>query len=273
MIDDQFVLTVERLRDTLSDLKKDLRLRYQDAKRQVTAPDLRKTASDAAEMWMVTVTTRVGVVDAIGSEVNADLTVRFQRLLTFSEHATLRLRYDKELAAILKDFTSKVVIPLKQRRGVAPAAAIAPPSEHFVATAFVGHSFSNPDAPVVSAVTATLKCLGIDVLTGEKPKSDTVSEKVKRRIEQQNMFVGLFTRRDKIARKSEYSTSTWVIDEKAYALARGKKLILLKEEGVASIGGIQGDYEYIQFDRHELHELVIKLFQLFNVTVAGLVDS
>ena len=92
-------------------------------------------------------------------------------------------------------------------------------------------------------------------MTGEKPRAASISEKVKRLIEEQSTFVGVFTRRDKIARKSEWTTSAWVLDEKAYALGRQKPLILLKEQGVGSIGGIQGDYEYIEFSREALESL------------------
>lgn len=115
-----------------------------------------------------------------------------------------------------------------------------------------------------------MDALGLTVVTGEKPKADQISEKVKRLIEDQSIFVGVFTRRDKIARKPEWTTSTWVIDEKAYALGRRKPLILLKEAGVGSIGGIQGDYEYIEFDRNSLEEVSIKLIQLFDLTNSGL---
>jgi hypothetical protein len=116
----------------------------------------------------------------------------------------------------------------------------------------------------------TLSALGVKVVTGEKPKADHISEKVKHLIEEQSVFVGLFTRRDKIARKAEWTTSAWVIDEKAYALGCQKRLILLKEQGVGSIGGIQGDYEYIEFSRDYLESLSVRLIQLFELTNRGL---
>ena len=107
-------------------------------------------------------------------------------------------------------------------------------------------------------------------MTGEKTKADAISEKVKRFIEEQSIFVGIFTRRDKIARKPEWTTSAWVLDEKAYAVGLQKRLILLKEQGVGSIGGIQGDYEYIEFTRDALENLSVRLIQLFELTNNGL---
>ncbi len=99
-------------------------------------------------------------------------------------------------------------------------------------------------------------------MTGEKPKADTVSKKVRDRIEAATLFLGIFTRRDRLKSRREWTTSSWVIDEKAYAVAKGKKLILLRESGVQSIGGIQGDYEYIEFVRDDLPELLIRLVQI-----------
>jgi hypothetical protein len=83
------------------------------------------------------------------------------------------------------------------------------------------------------------------------------------------VFVGLYTRRDKIARKKKWTASSWVIEEKAYAVAKRKTLILLQEDGVDSIGGMQGDYEYIPFTRDALQDLVLGIGRLFTLTVEG----
>ncbi|MCI0616281.1 hypothetical protein L0244_25135 [bacterium] len=45
--------------------------------------------------------------------------------------------------------------------------------------------------------------------------------------------------------------------------------MLLKEIGVGSIGGIQGDYEYIEFDRQKLELLFISILEIFDISVAG----
>jgi hypothetical protein len=137
-------------------------------------------------------------------------------------------------------------------------------------SAFVGMSFA-PEELINEFVIRIFEALGIAVVTGEKPRANTISEKIKRLIEAQSMFVGIFTRRDKITRKKEWTTSTWVIDEKAYAVGR-KPLILIREEGVSSIGGIQGDYEYIGFSRDTLGDLALKLIELFEISNGGLKD-
>jgi hypothetical protein len=127
----------------------------------------------------------------------------------------------------------------------------------------VGKSFAVNDEPVNKCVERLLGALGLTVTTGEKPRAGTVSKKVKTWIDRCDVFVGIFTRRDKLEGKDEWATSTWVVDEKAYALAGNRKLVLLRETGVTNIGGLQGDYEYHVFDRSRLEELIVTLVEVF----------
>jgi hypothetical protein len=69
--------------------------------------------------------------------------------------------------------------------------------------------------------------------------------------------VGIFTRRQE-QKDGSFSTSAWTIEEKATALAAGKRLLLFVENGVPDFGGLQGDYEYIPFDRDNLGEALIQ---------------
>ncbi len=271
MVDDQLIVIIERLRDDLQHLKTALRKKYRsDA--QVNAEDLKTEASRLAERWMVEIAPRPEIKKIIQADYLANLNIHFQRILTFSEHATKKSRYETEIKEVLTKFTNDFIIPLKQSMS---QAAIMPQHTsitigEFHPTAFVGHSFAPTDELVVDTVKRTLETLAIRVVTGEKPKADRISEKVKKLIDDQYLFVGIFTRRDKVARKNEWTTSAWVIDEKAYAVGKSRKLILLKEKDVGSIGGIQGDYEFIEFSRDQLQDMAIKLIQMFDLVVNGL---
>jgi hypothetical protein len=270
MIEEQTILAAERLRDELTNFKAMLRKRY-NANAQVTSDKLRYQAASLAEQWLVGLGTDDEVNSALGDPVFADLNVHFQRVLSFSEHATTRSRYDAELRSILNNYSTVVVLPLKQMRGKdAGVEKRKTPTPATRNTVFIGQSFYSSDEYVNGCIRDVLSGLGLTVVTGEKPRADRISDKVKSLIEQQSVFVGLFTRRDKIARKTEWTTSAWVIDEKAYAVGLQKPLILLKEQGVNSIGGIQGDYEYIEFSRDALEKAIIKLIKLFNLTNNGL---
>ncbi len=276
MINDLAIVSIERLRDDLSEVRQELKLKYKNSSQQVTSVNLRKKLAKISETWMVDFASRKEIGPVIGSDYFANITVHFQRLLTCSEHACLRSKYDFDIKAILDDFTVKVIVPLKQilttkddnlstisKIGSPPMATNSP------LTAFVGQSFLSSDFIVNECVKQGLETIGIKVITGEKPKADTISAKIKNSIDDADFFVGIFTKRDKIARKNEWTTSLWVIDEKAYAVGKGKKLILFKENGVNTIGGIQGDYEYLEFSRDRLQEMLVKLLKLFEFKLIG----
>lgn len=284
MPNDQLVVSCRRLGADLRELKRLIRKTYPQETRQVTSAELKKQAAKLAESWLAELSKDPALSAPVIAKYVSDLNVNFQRILVYSEHATIRSRYDKEINAILKGYTPKLIVPLMQvfPKGsgrVAVSAedeAIDAKGDHglsaadagFSPTAFVGHSFAQRDKPVVDTVIEALRAIGIDVVTGEKPKAEKVSTKVKGLIDGQHMFVGIFTRRDKLVGKEKWSTSAWVIDEKAYASR--KKLILLVEEGVESIGGIQGDAEYIEFSPKTLAQALVKLLQFFNLEVGGL---
>jgi hypothetical protein len=267
MINDQFVLKVERLRDSLEDLRNRMRSRYRLPNSQVISEEIRSELAKIAEIWMVDIAPKSGVVEALGDDTIADLNIQFQRLLTYSEQSTLRKKYDAAVKNILSDFRAHVIIPLKQRRDQDTDGTIQSPRTFAAAkkgaidSIFVGHSFSKEDEIINDVVLRFLVTYGLRVLTGERPSANTVSAKVRSRIEQCDAFLGIFTRRDKIARKEEWSPSPWIVDEKAYALAKNKKLILLRELGVQSIGGLQGDYEYLEFDRANTGDLLVRLLE------------
>jgi hypothetical protein len=276
MTNDQLIVSIKRLKTDLRDLKNLLRRSYPRLSQQVTSAELKQKASTLAEMWLADLSQRTEVAVCVSPKYVADLNVHFQRILIFTERSSVRRRYDEEIGSVLHDYTAGLVVPLMQGTSKMQTADNAThkstrdaDAEGFRATAFVGHSFATKDAVIVRCVTDVLEAIGIEVVTGEKPKADRISSKVKTLIEGQHLFVGIFTRRDKLAGKAEWNTSTWVIDEKAYA-SRTKKLILLKETGVESIGGIQGDHEYIEFSRDRFQEAVLALLQVFRLAVTGL---
>jgi hypothetical protein len=228
----------------------------------VNSTALRQEAQDLAETWMVQIATVPEVRQVLGS-VAGDLNIEFTRLLTYAERRSPRRVYDVSIAAILRDLNARVIIPLKQAQG---SVATSPPAighrVGFAQSAFVGHSFAAADQSLVSTILRILRAFNIRVETGERPGARSVSEKVKRRIERCDLFVGVFSRRDRLSGRDAYSTSPWVIDEKAYAVARDRKLVLLKDQLVESIGGIQSDYEYIEFDPDNVLELALRLVEL-----------
>lgn len=124
------------------------------------------------------------------------------------------------------------------------------------APAFVGHSFAVEDREIVEKLIQFLTKLGVKCDTGLRAEPRGVSDKVRERINAAELFVGIFTRRDK-KEDGTFSTSAWTIEEKATALAAGKKLLLFVEDGVTEFGGLQGDYEYVRFDRDDFGSALV----------------
>src|SRR5258708_35874019 len=83
-------------------------------------------------------------------------------------------------------------------------------------------------------------------------------------IDDRNAFVGFFTKKYPVYRfgsklsdaislargrlqPEKWSAPPWVLQESGYAISAGKKVILLREDGV-DIPGLQDDLEYVPFD-------------------------
>jgi len=59
--------------------------------------------------------------------------------------------------------------------------------------AFVGHSFVEEDSKLVDKIIKFLESAGLTYLNGEKAQNSSIAKKVKERIEDSDIFVGIFT--------------------------------------------------------------------------------
>lgn len=156
--------------------------------------------------------------------------------------------------------------------------------------AFVGHSFSEDDQEVVRSFLDYLTDLakshsGFSWDHAEEAQPFPISQKVFAKFEGKNVFIGICTKREAAAHTDvfqttflgkvkadrsalQYKTSDWIIQEIGLAIGRGMKVILFVEDGVRSPGGLQGDTEYIPFNRSNPHKSFGKLLQMLTA-VAG----
>ncbi len=146
--------------------------------------------------------------------------------------------------------------------------------------AFLGHSFNEKDKHLVNEITVFLsQHVGIPCMSGEKPKNKYISEKIKRWIDEHDIFIGIFTTDKEIFHPlsfweritgkrakqyvPSYTTSSWVIQESGYAIAKKERnIILMVERGIYNFPGLQGDVEIILFTKDKLDEAKIKLMEL-----------
>ena len=139
--------------------------------------------------------------------------------------------------------------------------------------AFIGYSFHDKDKQLVRDIQDFIESEEIECVTGERAQNRSVAEKVKERIRNSDIFVGVFTHDNEVhtskgifrslwGKGKEYTTSNWVIQECGFALGLNKALILLIENGIYKFPELQGDMELIYFTRESLQDAFLKLNQM-----------
>lgn len=108
---------------------------------------------------------------------------------------------------------------------------------------FLSHRFAETE--YVSGLTSLLERNGFRVVTG-KAANSFIGKAVLSRIRESEFFVCLMTRAEEKA-DGTYTTSAWLFQELGAAIAFGKKFVLMVEDGVTDLGGLQGDWQRIHF--------------------------
>lgn len=154
--------------------------------------------------------------------------------------------------------------------------------------AFVGHSFTEDDAQVVSAFLKYFDALQQSPLTFSwvhaVPAEPTdLAKKVLRLMEDRNLFIAICTKKQRAIRPTDltspflrpqllqassekflWKTSDWIIQEIGLAIGKGYPLILLLEKDVEKPGGLQGNIEYIEFERSNPSACFDKILEMIS---------
>jgi Flp pilus assembly protein TadD len=157
--------------------------------------------------------------------------------------------------------------------------------------AFVGHSFNDEDTPVVRKFCDHLDKIaklipGFSWEHAQGAEPEILTTKVLAILSDRNVFIGICTRKElvvtrkledkrwgyfgeKVAKEKDlqWKTSDWIIQEIGLAVGRGLKVIVLLESGVRVPGGLQGDLEYIPFDRDHPESAFGKLLEMFSTLI------
>jgi len=110
-------------------------------------------------------------------------------------------------------------------------------------TVFLSYRFAEKE--YIDGLTTLLKRDGFEISTGESANT-YISQAILERIKSCEFFVCLMTRADE-KKDGTYTTSPWLLEEKGAALAMDKRIVLMVEDGVNDIGGLQGDWQRIHF--------------------------
>ncbi len=152
--------------------------------------------------------------------------------------------------------------------------------------AFIGHSFDDSDRAIVTKfleIFNTIKDLNISFSWdhAEKAEVDILSNKVLQKMKKANTFIGICTKKERVIKNLklkkfyfnknyshlrnedyEWKTSDWIIQEIGCAFGREMKIILLVETGLRQPGGLQGNLEYIEFERENPEKVFKKILEM-----------
>ena len=101
------------------------------------------------------------------------------------------------------------------------------------------------DTQYIDGLKALLSDAGFEVITGDNADG-RIGQTILERIGEARFFVSLMTR-DEPKADGSFTTSPWLLEEKGAALALGKYLVILVEEGVSDFGELQGDWQRYHF--------------------------
>jgi tetratricopeptide (TPR) repeat protein len=150
---------------------------------------------------------------------------------------------------------------------------------------FIAKSFGESDKAKVAPIEnflASYSSLGVKCETGEAAEAESVSAKVRERIDRAHVLVGIVTQRHAIVSKSgftaikdlllkrasRWSAPPWVLQEVGYALKGQKTIILFIESGI-DFGGLQSDLEYIPYDFRNTTPAIMTATQMLTDAIAA----
>jgi len=156
--------------------------------------------------------------------------------------------------------------------------------------AFVGHSFIEEDEKIVRRfldIFDTIKGLDLPFIWdhAEKAEPEILSNKVMQKMKDANTFIGICTNKERVLENKEFKkcwisnshkfkdsdykwkTSDWMLQEIGCAVGKEMKIILLIEEGLRKPDGLQGDLEYIEFERKNPEKIFKKFLEMLQVSI------
>lgn len=207
-------------------------------------------------------------VDAVVSQVQRDLS----SLLSATSLERLRsevVALERSNKSAAESNVSYAYIAKKLEEAIAglPTQVAVEPRSVFVSYRFEEQAY-------FKGIAKLLEQRGLQVVTGQRAHQ-SISAVIIDRIRKSELFLSIMTRHNRLE-SGRYTTSAWLIEEKGVALALGKRIVLMVEEGVdeQEIGGLQGDWQRIHFEPKEfLSAALDAVEQLASYTGIGVADA
>jgi hypothetical protein len=127
-----------------------------------------------------------------------------------------------------------------------------------VAKIFLAFAFDLVNRARADSISSILRPLGHEVLLGDQLHGDRISTAVQDLVSNSDGLIAVLSRRDQFS-DGGWSTHPWVIEEAAWAYAKGKMVLRVVEDGVTNIGGIAGDVEELRFPSGQFETCIPRL--------------
>ncbi len=152
--------------------------------------------------------------------------------------------------------------------------------------AFVGRSFLEENESLwyeIRKILESLRPIGFEFEDAKEAQLRPISDKVRQGIERNDFYIGILTRRLPIKEEaaelnilkrilaafpdpkipSQWTTSNWVVQESGFALGKGRKVLLLIEQGIDfPSADLDADTEWIRFDRTAIPQCANRLVSM-----------
>jgi len=146
---------------------------------------------------------------------------------------------------------------VRQVVGIGPL--IGQPGGYGPRSIFIGYDFKDKD--LFKELKILLENNGYDITTGDPDQIGSISQAILDKMWNSQFFIGIMTKRDEKEDRT-YTTSVWVLQEHAAAIAYDKLAIILVEDGVSDYGAIQGDRQRLHFNRDNWSERIGQLLSI-----------
>ena len=135
-------------------------------------------------------------------------------------------------------------------------------------TVFLSYRFAEQD--YVDGLSQLLQQGDFKIVTG-MANNTYISKAIIEKIRECEFFLCLMTK-DSEKADGTYTTSPWLLEEKGVAIAYDKSLVLMVEEGITNIGGLQGDWQQIHFTPKGFLKAALQAVQQLN-SYTGKIDN
>lgn len=181
------------------------------------------------------------------------------RKLTSQERMAIGVQVSQQFNVLVENCQC-----VRQVVGIGPL--IGQPGGYGPRSIFIGYDFQ--DKELFEELKILLENKGYDIVTGDPDQIGPISQIALDKIWNSQFFVGIMTKRDK-KEDRKYTTSVWVLQEHAAAIAYDKPAIILVEDGVSDYGAIQGDRQRLHFNRDNWSESIEELLSILRSESRG----